>query len=225
MRAVRRKNALLLGGAVLLGSGAMLLVDGVWQPGYWVKSAVKICLFILLPVLCSKLCKGISLRSLFRFQRRETAVALALGAGVYALILGGYFLLRGVIDFSPVLDNLPQGVTRATFPLVALYISLVNSLLEEFFFRGFAFLALREQAAEGTAALFSALAFALYHTAMMLGWFPLPVFLLALAGLTVGGLLFNWLDRRHGSICTSWLTHMFANFAINTVGFLLFAGG
>ena len=73
------------------------------------------------------------------------------------------------------------------------------------------------------ASLFSAAAFALYHTAMMIGWFPPAVFLLALLGLTVGGLLFNRLNRTDGSIWTSWLVHMFANFAINTVGFLLFS--
>ena len=199
----------------------MLAVDGLWQPGYWIKSACKILLFLAVPLLCSPLVQKVSFRGLFRIQKTAFLRALGFGIAVYAVILGAYFLLRGFVDFSPVLDNLPAGVTKSTCPLVALYISFVNSLLEEFFFRGFAYLTLAERMRG--ASLFSAVAFALYHTAMMLGWFPPFIFLLALAGLTVGGMLFNWLNKHDGSIYTSWLVHMFANFAINTVGVILFA--
>ena len=68
----------------------------------------------------------------------------------------------------------------------------------------------------------SALSFALYHTAMMLGWFSPPLFLLALAGLAAGGVLFDLLDAGSGTIFPSWAVHIFANLAINTVGFILF---
>ena len=149
---------------------------------------------------------------------------LALGFGVFALILGAYFALRSVFDFSAVTALLGKnaGVTAENFLWVSLYISFVNSLLEEFFFRGFAFLVLRRYAGERFACVFSALSFALYHTAMMLGWFPPLLFLLALAGLTAGGVLFNLLDARAGTIFPSWAVHIFANLAINTVGFILF---
>jgi membrane protease YdiL (CAAX protease family) len=45
---------------------------------------------------------------------------------------------------------------------------------------------------------------------------------LTLFGLFVAGMLFNFLDFKSESIYPSWLTHMFTNFAINTVGFILF---
>ncbi len=198
----------------------MLWVDGVWLPPYWTKSICKLILFLGVPVVCSLCLRDVSLKTLFLPSRRGLLRALTLGAGVYLVIVGAYFLLRSVVDFSPILDNLPTGVTRATFPLVALYISFVNSLLEEFFFRGFAYLTLAKS--WRGASLFSATTFALYHTAMMLGWFPPAIFALALIGLTAGGLLFNRLNQLDGSICTSWLVHMFANFATNTVGFILF---
>lgn len=198
----------------------MLVVDGFWQPGYWIKSGVKIALFLGIPLICSLAFHTSTLWSVLRPNKRGLLRALILGAAIYAAILGAFFLLKSHIDFTPILDNLPQGVTKVTFPFVALYISFVNSLLEEFFFRGFAFLSLRERF-KG-ASLFSAVAFALYHTAMMIGWFPPAIFILALAGLTAGGLIFNYLDSKDGSIYTGWLVHMFANFAINTIGLLLF---
>ena len=65
--------------------------------------------------------------------------------------------------------------------------------------------------------------FALYHIAMMIGWFGLPVLLLAILGLFVGGVIFNYFNEKYDNVYTSWLIHMFANFAINTIGFMLFA--
>lgn len=215
-----KQNNLVPVGLISLCCAAVLFVDGIWQPGYWIKSAIKIALFLAIPLLYQTAVRDRSLCQVFRPSKQGLYRAIGLGGAVYSLIIGAYFLLRNHIDFSPILDNLPEGVTKATFPLVALYISFINSLLEEFFFRGFAFLSL-QQRMRG-ASLFSAVAFALYHTAMMLGWFPPLVFALALGGLTVGGLLFNWLDNHDGTIYTGWLVHMFANFAINTVGMILF---
>ncbi len=207
----------------LLCCAAMLWVDGVWQPGYAVKSAVKILLFLGLPLLVMARTGKPRLKQLFRFEKGVLRPALMLGLGLYALILGGYFVLRNWVDFSGIAGNLSQtaGVTAENFLYVSLYISFVNSLLEEFFFRGFVFYGLRDGSGALPAGAFSALSFSLYHTAMMAGWFPLPLFLLALAGLAAGGVLFLLLNRKSGTLYHSWFVHMFANFAINTVGFLL----
>ena len=219
-----KKNVLAICALVLLGCAAMTLVDGVLRPPYAVKSAVKLALFLLAPLLYGYAAGKDGYRALFRIQRRALLRVLALGFGVFALILGAYFALRSVFDFSAVTALLGKnaGVTAENFLWVSLYICFVNSLLEEFFFRGFAFLVLRRYAGERFACVFSALSFALYHTAMMLGWFPPLLFLLALAGLTAGGVLFNLLDARAETIFPSWAVHIFANLAINTVGFILF---
>ena len=219
----RDKKALpwLLAGAVLC-CVAMTLVDGVLRPAYWLKSLIKLALFLGVPFA---LARGFGLRfgELFRFKRRDVLTALALGAALYALILGGYFVVRRWFDFSGIADSLSQnaGVTRENFLFVSLYISFINSLLEEFFFRGFVFSNLKTLTNRGFAHGFSALAFSAYHVAMMAGWFSPALFALVLAGLAAGGVIFNLLNEKNGSICTSWLVHMFANFAINTIGFLL----
>lgn len=101
-------------------------------------------------------------------------------------------------------------------------ISFVNSFLEEFFFRGFSFLSLKECLNRNLAYTFSSAMFALYHIAMTVGWFSLPVVLLALLGLYIGGIIFNYINERFNTIYLSWLIHMFANFATNTIGYMLF---
>ncbi len=219
----KKKSVCLVLSVSLLCCAAMAVVDGVWQPGYALKSAVKIALFLLLPFLCSLVDRQVEYRSLFRGNKKGFLVALALGVGLFGVILGGYFLLSPYFDFSNIASSLTAstGVDGSNFIFVALYISFVNSLLEEFFFRGFVFTNLKRSANRTAAYLFSSLLFSLYHTAMMIGWFSLPLFLLILTGLAVGGAIFNWLNEKYDTVFVSWIVHMFTNFAINAIGFIL----
>ena len=201
-------------------------IDAVIQPGYWVKSAIKVVLFLVLPVFYSLFDKACELKKLFIPDKRGLVLALAIGVGIYGVILGAYFLLRNVFDFSGLVNSLTAttGVNKGNFVVVALYISFINSLLEEFFFRGFSFLCLKRTAGRGVAYLFSAAAFSLYHICMMIGWFSLPAVGLALVGIFVGGLIFSFFNEKFDNIYLSWMIHMFANFATNTIGFILFQG-
>lgn len=201
----------------------MAFVDGIWQPGYVLKSAVKIASFLLLPFACSLVDRDVEYRSLFRANRKGLAVAFALGVGLFGVILGGYCLLSPYFNFSNIASSLTAstGVNGDNFIFVALYISFINSLLEEFFFRGFVFTNLKRTANRTVAYLFSSLLFSLYHTAMMIGWFSLPLFLLVLTGLWAGGAMFNLLNEKYNTVFVSWIVHMFTNFAINTIGFIL----
>ena len=161
---------------------------------------------------------------MFILKGKGLLSAILLGIGVYAVILGGYLLLKDVFDFSNITEALTKniGVNGKNFIFVSIYISFVNSLLEEFFFRGFAFITLSKLTGRKIAYIFSAGVFALYHVAMMIGWFDLPLFIIVMAGLFAGGAIFNFLNEKSGTIYPSWFLHMFANFAINTVGFVLF---
>lgn len=202
----------------------MGVVDAVIQPGYAVKSAIKIGLFLLLPMLYAVYDKTCHLKNVFIPNQKGLCTALVLGVSVYGVVLAAYFIFRNVFDFSALTASLTSttGVNKENFLFVALYISFVNSLLEEFFFRGFGFLTLKSLSGRRRAYVVSASLFALYHVAMMIGWFGWPVVVLALAGLFAGGVIFNYMNEKYNSIYLSWLVHMFANFATNTIGFILF---
>ena len=220
-----RKKSFIIMTIVIVFCILMAIVDGVLKVNYFLKSAIKLVLFLGFPALYALLDKDLRIKPLFAIDRKGMKTALLLCVGVYFVILGGYMLLKGVFDFSAITGALTAniGVSRDNFIFVSLYISFINSLLEEFFFRGFAFLTLRRVAGGKLAYLFSAGVFAIYHVAMMIGWFSVGVFALVLVGLFAGGLIFNYLNAKSGTIYPSWLVHMFANFAINTVGFILFA--
>jgi uncharacterized protein len=209
---------------VTAGCLIMAWVDAVLSPNYAVKSAIKLILFLLLPASYSLIDKQLSYRSLFHFDRKKLLFSVVLGGGVYVFILGVYFIISRFFDFSKVTTALQGniGVNKNNFIFVALYISFVNSLLEEFFFRGFAFLTFKKVIGRKIAYLFSAGAFSLYHIAMMTSWFTSLLFLILISGLFAAGLLFNGLNEKSKTLYPSWLVHMCANLAINTIGFMLF---
>ncbi len=211
---------------VAVCSGIMCLIDGVITPPYAVKSVFKIILFLAVPLIYFGLrheTEG-ALKPLFVPSKKGLLISLALGIGVYAVILAAYFIFRNFFDFSGITSQLigDVGVNKENFIFVAIYISFVNSLLEEFFFRGFAFLSLKNKLPRWVAYVFSSFLFAFYHVGMTAGWFSPLIYILAMAGLFIGGCIFNFLNEKFGNLYPSWLVHMFANFGINTIGFILF---
>ncbi|MDU5105861.1 type II CAAX endopeptidase family protein [Clostridium sp.] len=221
---LKKKNTIIL--IVLIGCLIMGFIDAVIRPEYLIKSFIKIILFSIMPLLYSRYNNELNLSSLFKVKsKKEIIIALLSGVSVFLFILGAYFIIGSFFDFSNVTSSLSEniGVNNNNFLFVAIYISFINSLLEEFFFRGFAFLKLKEVSTRKFAYIFSSLAFALYHVAMMIGWFDISLFLLTIVGLFVGGLIFNYFNEKYKNIYVTWLIHMFANFAINYIGFMLFS--
>lgn len=212
--------------SVIFSTLAMCFVDGIITPPYFLKSIIKIVLFLLIPMIYFVLYKDKHdyLKRLFIPKKKDFLLALLLGICVYAVIMAAYFLLGSYIDLEAIKDSLTSGigVNAQNFVYVAIYISFVNSLLEEFFFRGFAFLILKQEMSKRFAYIFSSAMFALYHVGMTNGWFSVFIYVLAMLGLFVGGCVFDFLNEKCENIYPSWLVHMCANFAINTVGFILF---
>jgi membrane protease YdiL (CAAX protease family) len=212
--------------SVFLFSIAVTLIDAFIHPNYFVKIPIKIVFFLALPMLFFvKNREAFSdFKKLFVFRKSGILKAFLLGIGVYAVIVGGFLLTRNIIDYSNVTFNLTDGmgITASNFIYVSLYISLMNSFLEEFFFRGFGFITLKKYTTRKVAYIFSSVLFAIYHVGMLVGMFEFWALLLLLFGLIIGGCIFNFLNELNDNVYPSWFVHMFANFAINTVGFILF---
>lgn len=202
---------------------AMAFVEIALVPGYAVKSGIKIVLFLIAPMLFLLVNKKSSTLSLFRMKKGGWQFSGILAAVTFFGIISAYFLFRETFDFSSVAPTLQNnlGINGNNFIFVALYISFINSLLEEFFFRGFAFLTLSQSSGKKVAYAFSASAFALYHVAIMNGWFSPLLMAVLIVSLLFAGFLFNFIDEKEGSILPSWMVHISANFAINAIGFIL----
>lgn len=212
--------------SIVVFSIFVCLIDAIIQPNYFVKIPIKILFFLALPILffiVNKKDFG-EFKKLFVFKKKGILKALLLAIGVYLVIMIGYMLLKDLIDFSNVTASLTDGmgITAENFLYVSLYISLMNSFLEEFFFRGYGFITLKKYSSRKFAYIFSSVIFAIYHVGMLVDMFNIWTSLLLLVGLIIGGCIFNYLNEANDNIYPSWFVHMFANFAINTIGFILF---
>lgn len=202
-------------GSILLFCLVMAFVERFIQPGYLTKSLLKI-LFCLGTVYSCGKGRGL-------FGRKGLLPGLLLGGMIYAVILAAFWLFRPFIDLDAISAGIlgKEGISRDNFLWVALYISFGNSLLEELVFRGVAYLHLRRYIPEKYALVFSSLAFAVYHVAILDGWFVWWVYGLCMLGLFLGGVIFDLLDRKE-SILPSWLAHAGADLAINTIGLMMY---
>ena len=203
----------------------MYIIDGIINTGYIQKSVVKMVMFLILPILYTLYDKNIKLMDNFKIKSRKSLIhSFILGIGVYLGILVVYFALKDFIDLSNIIEMLDKdiNVNKDNFLLISMYISFINSLLEEFFFRGFIFLNLKRISGRKFAYIISAFAFSVYHLAIMGGWFSPIIFTIAMIGLFVGALIFNYLNEKGGNIYNSWIVHMMANLSINTVGLIMF---
>ena len=226
MNKIFNKKSIYIILSLFVFSLAVTYIDAFVHPPYFSKIPIKILFFLVLPLLYFAFNREAfkDFKSLFRFKKKGLGLSLLLGVGIYAVIVGGFFLTRNVFDYSGVTKNLTEGmgITKDNYIYVALYISFMNSFLEEFFFRGFGFILMKKYTNRIFAYIFSPMLFAFYHVGMTADMFQPLLLILVMTGLVAGGLIFNYLNDKNENIYSSWFTHMFANFAMHTVGFVLF---
>ena len=200
----------------------MAIIETIVEPVYFVKSFIKIIVFLLLPLICFKILNIKIFAKSFKLNKKRIIKLLLLGLLIYAIIMSAYFLTRNIIDYSSLVKSLTtdQKVSSNQFIFVSLYISFCNSFLEEFLFRYISFIKLSKYIKKIPAYIFSSISFAIYHIAMIGSSFNLILLTLSLLCLTIGGLIFNYVDDKDNNIYNSWIIHMFANFALMTIWYI-----
>jgi len=160
---------------------------------------------------------------------------LLIATGIFALYFG-YFRAAGTFAAagSKMLHELSGiGVTSpAIYAGVAIFYSLLHSLLEEYYWRWFVFGRMRQifSFSPGEMAgvrrlwpaiIISSLAFMGHHVvvlALYLGWTSPWMYFFALAT-AIGGAFWAWLYNKTGSIYGPWASHLLIDAAIFAVGY------
>ena len=148
--------------------------------------------------------------------RRCLGPAFGLG-GLAVLIFWGVYYLLGdlLLDKAMIAAKIGDqfSVTAGTVLLIAPITIFVNSLLEEFFYRGFAF-GLLVKKRRWLGYLLPATVFTVHHMLFIYHWVtPLP-FGMAVVGLFVLALVLEKLYEKADSIVAPWLVHMFGDAAM-----------
>ena len=198
----------------------LLWIEQGLEVSYIWKTMSKVVLFLVIPLILFRKTK-LTFLEVRKTDRTSLRIALFSGLAIMLIIIAAFILLMPTIDIDSLLLDLIEraGVTATVFPFVAVYILIGNSLLEEFFFRGLLPSFFKNKFFR---LIIPSLLFAVYHVSIFLPWFNLPILLLAVFGLWVGGFIFQLVNERSGTIFPSWIIHMFADVGVLLVGVYIF---
>jgi membrane protease YdiL (CAAX protease family) len=210
----------------LLAFMLLYVIEQILLTNYFIKTLSKLLLFTLIPYVYIKYIKKSNLKEsiVHPNDKKNLKLGIILGLISFFIVLITYYLLRNRIDLQTISYEMQtkSKITPMNFIFVSLYVTLGNSFLEEFFFRGFIFLNLYELRYEKQAYIYSSILFGIYHIAIFKTWFNLPLTCLALFGLIVIGFIFCWLDTKSKNFINSWIVHILADSAIILIGFKMF---
>ncbi|MGD9676872.1 MAG: CPBP family intramembrane glutamic endopeptidase [Vulcanibacillus sp.] len=205
--------------------GLLYLIDQILTLNYITKIGVKLFLFALIPTIYILKTKQNILKESIRNRARENnKFSTILGLTVFILIIIAYVITKQYIDLDVLIGEFEckYEIDRSNIIYYGLYLAFINSLLEEFFFRGFIFLNLKKLNLRRSAYFISSAAFTIYHMANIQNWFSIGLFLFVIIGLFAGGVIFNYLDDKQNTFFNSWFVHICADLAIVLVGFKIF---
>ena len=226
---MEKRSIFILGTATLLVA-VLYYIDAVLQVPYFWKAVVKIlALGSLFGLYGGIYGRNVIRESAARFRSnwverttsRKASLHLVLGALAFGGILLLYYLIAPYMHMDQVVTSLLQKyrIGKEQILYYGLYLSFGNALLEEMLFRGYLFLELRNTGRRRLAYLFSSMLFSLYHISNIQSWFNPLLFVGALVGLMLSGLLFCYLTEKGESFFNSYFVHLCADLAIVVVGF------
>lgn len=176
--------------------------------------------FFLIPPLIYCRMKGVDvLRDIFILKnwRRYLSVAVGLGILALAIFWGAYYSLRGVlqIDEDLIVRSTAEqfGVTKHNVLYVAPLTIFLNSLLEEFFHRGFSF-GLLVKKNRWLGYLLPATVFTVQHILFIYQWSTPLKLIIAVVALFVFALVLQKVYEKAQSLITPWVIHIFADIAM-----------
>ena len=193
----------------------LLWIEQSLEVAYLWKTVAKAMLFLFIPVILFRK-SGFPFLRMRLTDQKSMKVAIGSGVAIMGIILVAFIILQPFIDIDALIVDLSKaGITTLTFPFIALYILLGNSILEEFFFRGLLPNLIGKSQVRYVLPSFL---FAVYHITIFLPWFSLPLLVLAVSGLWIGGIIFQLANEKSGTILPSWTIHMFADIGVLIVG-------
>jgi membrane protease YdiL (CAAX protease family) len=175
--------------------------------------------FLLIPPLVYCRLRGIRVvREILKPSNWRRCLPAAAGLGLLAVLIfwGAYYVLSDLlIDKGMIARKIGEqfGVTGATVLMVAPLTILLNSLLEEFFWRGFSFglLVVRQRC---VGCLLPAAAFTVQHLLFIYHWAkPLPL-AMAVVGLFVFALVLQKVYEAADSLVAPWVIHILGDVAM-----------
>jgi len=162
-------------------------------------------------------------------ERSGLVVAVGFGAIVAGAMLALYYFWLKPAGFfaGTVTEEVTNklngfGVTSlGAYAVLAIFYSLIHSLLEEYYWRWFVFGRLRKLVPLGVALAVSSVGFAAHHVLVLgkyFGWDTPATWLFSL-GVAIGGAVWAVVYQRSKSLLGPWLSHLLVDGAIFLIGY------
>ena len=153
---------------------------------------------------------------------------LALGLAVVAGMTALYY---GYLKSSSIMETAPVEIAKkmvdfrvdspAKYLALAAFISLLHSLLEEYYWRWFVFGQLRRSLPFSAAAVISSLGFMAHHVLVVGGFlkgYGAATWLFSLC-VAVGGVLWAWIYQRTRTLYGPWVSHLIIDACLMWLGY------
>ena len=182
---------------------------------------------ILWPIICYRFIFKLKLPSINLKDKKHYKALIAgtiVGISTIAIIL---LLLqtevKTVIFFCA--GNIKQkaitfGVIN-NYILFSLGLSIIHSLIEEYYWRWFVFGNMVKLTGFYKASILSALAFSTHHFIVIMQYFPPLWAVMFTFGVFIGGLILNFLYYKQKTLFGAWIAHVLMDLAIMYVGYLI----
>jgi len=164
---------------------------------------------------------GEQIKQAVGLKRSNMLGGLGVGVLMAGVIVGGYYLvLRGEIDPGPMLAKVESLGILKYYWVMAVFISAVHSLFEEYYWRGFILSGLGGWLSKTwLLVLISGAIFGIHHVFAMLELFTPMWVALCVAGTVVAGVIWSWMRVGGKSIWDCYVSHVLADLAVMWIGY------
>lgn len=223
---MKNKKLIYIISTTLITMILLYLMDQVFHWSYLSKIVGKVVLFSFFPFVYIRITGENFIKSSLSYVKKgfRFKISHLLGICIFVLLIVVFIWIKQYLNISVLIYEFEEKykITKTNIVYYGTYLILINSLLEEFFFRGFIFLNLKNLGKRRIAYGASSIAFSLYHISNFQNWLNVWVFVLATIGLFIGGMIFDYLDDKENTFLNSWFVHICADLAIVGFGYSLF---
>jgi len=191
----------------------LFLVQKLFPPNFLISSSYKI--IFLIPFFYRKLGLEKSVKAAllegfcWKKFKEKLGVTLLLGLGLSGVYLAAFGIFKSYLNLETIAAGLGNtaGTSAKNIVFIGLYIIVFNSVLEEYFWRGFVFKELKSLIKPWIAYGLTGVAFSLHHIMFYYNWFTLSFFMLATIGLIIFAVLMNLFFAKFQDLFSCWLIH------------------
>ena len=149
-----------------------------------------------------------------------------LGVGIFLALIyfSAYFIFRNYLNLEFIGNNLNElaSIDATNIIFIGLYIIFINSLLEEFFWRGFIFKETSNLINAPLTYLITGIAFSFHHVMFYYTWFSFPFLSLVTIGLIGFAMIVNFIFQKYNDLYSCWLIHGMVDIVQIVIALMIF---